>query len=186
MKRLLNKLLYSRITSWGFLAVLLVAAGATVAWMDQGQHKFGGAWIGGNGEGSIWNALQIPKNPTGLTCGVRVNTTMYGESFAGLLTAFGADSTTEAVGEMEMISHDTAKYGMVFYLQQQGNPPTLRAIAVMTGTLQFTGPDNFFVDYIIDVYPASADSDLDGYPDPGAVPAATIPGLDLAKRVPIP
>jgi len=30
------------------------------------------------------------------------------------------------------------------------------------------------------------DSDLDGYPDPGAVPAVTIPGLNLAKRVPIP
>jgi hypothetical protein len=87
---------------------------------------------------------------------------------------------------MEMISRDTAKYGPVAYATQQGNPPQLRAILVMNGTVKFTGPDNITVTYTIDVYPATADANLDGYPDAGAVPRVTIPGVDLAKRVPIP
>jgi hypothetical protein len=190
MKTLL-KLLKGRVTRWGFLAGLLIAVGATVGWNNPKeqcrQYKFGGGWIGGAGDGSIWNALQIPKDPAGLTCGVRVNTTMYGESVAGLLAGFGADTLTEAVGEMEMISRDTAKYGFVSYMQKQGNPPTLCAIVVMTGKLKFTGPDNFFVDYTLNVYLPAADADLDGYPDPGAAPALTIPDVhETAKRVPIP
>ena len=56
----------------------------------------------------------------------------------------------------------------------------------MNGTLKFTGPDNMVVNYTIDVYPAAADADLDGYPDPGAVPVVTIPGVNPAKRVPVP
>lgn len=199
----MNGLLKGRITRWGFLAVVLIAVGATVGWDNpketHRQYKFGGGWIGTDGAGSIWNALQIPKDPEGLTCGVRVHTTMYGESVAGLLTAFGANTLTEAVGEMEMISRNTAKYGFVSYMQQQGNPPTLRAIVVMTGTLKFTGPDNFFVDYTLYVYTVNvpdtspfygspnADMDKDGFPDQGAVPALTIPGgHETAKRVPIP
>jgi expansin (peptidoglycan-binding protein) len=55
----------------------------------------------------------------------------------------------------------------------------------MNGTVKFTGPDNITVTYTVDVYPAAADANLDGYPDVGAVPAVTIPGLDHGKRVPI-
>ena len=44
MKSLLNKLPKGRITRWGFLAVLLVAAGATVAWMNQRHYQLGGCW----------------------------------------------------------------------------------------------------------------------------------------------
>ena len=86
----------------------------------------------------LFTAGQIPLDPAGRTAAVRVHTTMYGAAFAGLLTAFGADTPTEAVGEIEMISRDTAKYGFVSYLQKQGNPPTLCAIMVMTGTLKFS------------------------------------------------
>jgi hypothetical protein len=184
MKTIVNGLLQGRMARWGLLAAVVAVSSLCVASMSQRQYKFGGGWIGGDGAGSIWTALQIPKDPAGLTMGCRVHTTMYGETFAGLLSAFGADSATEAVGESEMISRDTAKSRFVFYLQKQGNPPTLCAIVVMPCTLTFTGPDNFFVDYSLIVYLPSADADKDGFPDPGAVPALTIPGgHDTAKRV---
>jgi hypothetical protein len=185
MKTLMNGLLKGRITRWGFLAVLLIAAGATVGWKNQRQYQLGGGWIGSNGAGNIWNALQIPLDPAGRTAALRVNLTTYNANNAGLLSLFGANSQTEAVGEMEMISRDTAKYGTVYYLQQQGNPPTLCAIVVMTGTIKFTGPDNMDVAYTATVYSPSADADKDGFPDAGVPPAfPPITDLDTAKRVP--
>jgi hypothetical protein len=82
------------ITRWGFLAVLLIAVGATVGWMNQRQYQLGGGWIGNNGAGTIWNALQIPLDPAGRTAAIRVKTTAYSAGFAGLLTAFGADAVS--------------------------------------------------------------------------------------------
>lgn len=186
MKTLMNGLLKGRITRWGFLAVLLIAVGASVGWKNQRQYQLGGGFIGNNGAGNIWNALQIPLDPEGRTAALRVNLTTYNADFAGLLAAFGADAVSEFVGEGQMISRDTSKFGTVAYAKQQGNPPQLRAILVMNGTVKFTGPDNIMVTYTVDVYPAAADANLDGYPDAGAVPSVTIPGVDLAQRVPIP
>jgi hypothetical protein len=186
MKTIVNGLLKGRITRWGFLAVLLIAAGATVAGMKERQYQLGGSFIGNNGAGNIWSGLNIPHDPAGRSAAVRVNLTTYNADTAGLLAAFGADSLSEFVGEEQMTSRDTAKYGTVAYAYEQGNPPQRRAIFVMNGTLTFTGPDSYTVDYAIEVYPASTDADLDGYPDAGAIAVVTIPGVDHAKRVPIP
>jgi hypothetical protein len=107
-------------------------------------------------------------------------------SLAGLLAAVGADTFTEGVGEDVMISRDTAKWNMVAYAQLAGVTPKITAIFVYTGTLTFTGPDNFVINYTLNVYSAAADADHDGYPDAGATPALTIPGLTGAgKRVPV-
>jgi hypothetical protein len=194
MKTLLNNLLKGRITRWGFLAVVLLAAGATVAGINQRQHQLGGGFLGNNGGGNIWSAFQIPLDPAGRTAAVRVNLATYGPDFAGLLANFGGDTVTEFTGEIAMINRDTAKYNTIAYGLKQGNPPQVCMILVMRGTLKFTGPDNFVVTYDIDVYPGpanalglqNADADLDGFPDAGVKPVATIPGVDAAKRVPLP
>jgi len=192
MKGLTNKLLKGRLTRWGFLAVLLLAAVGTVAGMNQRHYQLGGAFIGNNGAGNIWSGLNIPLDPAGRSAALRVNLTIYNAEGAGLLAAFGADSLSEFVGEQHMISRDTAKFGTVAYANQQGNPPQRRAIFVMNGTLKFTGPDNYTVDYTIDVYPVNvpglpnADANADGYPDTGTSPVLSIPGLDHASRVPLP
>jgi hypothetical protein len=190
MKTLLNKLLKGRITRLGFLAVLLIAAGATVAGMNQRQYQLGGGFIGNGGAG-IWNALQIPLDPAGRTAALRVSTGTYSPGFATLLAALGATGGgSDNVGEMEMISRDTARFGTVGYGREQvsGNPLQINTIFVMTGTVKFTGPDNIKVTYTINVYPALADGDGDGYPDPGAQPIVIpgvlpIQGVDTAKRV---
>jgi hypothetical protein len=187
MKTVINKLLKARIAKWSLPALLIAVVAASIAWSNEGHRRYqlGGGFIGNNGAGNIWNALQIPLDPEGRTAALRVNEPIYTADFAGLLTAFGADAVSEFVGEVKMISRDTAKFGTVAYAKQQGNPPQLRAILVMNGTVKFTGPDNIMVTYTVDVYPAAADADLDGYPDAGAVPAVTIPGLDYGRRVPI-
>jgi len=190
MKSILNKLLNGRLTRWGFLAVLLLAAGATVAGMKDRQYQLGGAFIGNGGAG-IWNALQIPLDPAGRTAALRVSSGTLSPQFAGLFAALDATGGgSDNVGEMEMISRDTARFGTVAYAREQvpGNPLQINSIFVMTGTVKFTGPDTIVVTYTINVYPAGADVNGDGYPDPGAQPIVIpgilpIQGVDTAKRV---
>ena len=172
------------------LVVLTLAFGAALLLTQtagsHGQYQLGGGWIGNNGAGNTWTALQIPIDPNGKAAALRVNLTAYGASFAGLLNAFGANSVSELVGQSEMIGRDTAKYRTVGCANQQGNPPQRRAILVNTGIVQFTGPDNYTVHWELDVYPAATDADLDGFPDAGSVPAVSISGQDHATRVPLP
>jgi hypothetical protein len=157
------------------------------------QYKLGGGFIGNNGGENIWNCLQIPLDAAGRTAALRVTLTSYGPTLAGLIGALGGDTFTESVGEEAMTGRDTAAYSTVAYINQQGNPPTLRAIAVMNGTLTFSTQDDITVNYTIDVYPVNvpgvpinADANADGYPDEGAVPLLSIPGEDYATRVPLP
>ena len=86
-----------------------------------------------------------------------------------------------------MISHDTWKWSMVCYGVKQGNPPEIRAIGVASGTAAFTGVNSFNVNMDQAIYLAAADADGDGFPDPGATPVVTVPGLTFSgKRVPLP
>jgi len=134
-------------------AALVGLLGIAAANEDQQQYKLAGGFIGNNGAGNIWNALQIRLDPARRTAALRVNLTTYNAEFAGLLTAFGADAVSDWVGEVTMISRDTAKYRSVAYATF-GDPTQLCAILVMNGTVQFTGPDNITVNYTVDVYPA--------------------------------
>jgi hypothetical protein len=185
MKMLMNGLLKGRITRWGFLAVLLIAAGATVAWNSQPQYQLGGGFIG-TMPGLVFNAVHTPLDPAGRTAALVVKTVHDDGTLAGLIAAFGGDTGTEGVGEERMISRDTAKWTMISYAQVAGVAPKITAIFVWAGTLQFTGPDNIVINMTLNIYPAAADANHDGFPDAGATPALTIPGLTGAvKRVPI-
>jgi len=184
MKTLLSKLLKSRITRWGLLAVLLIAAGATVGWKNERHYQLGGGWIFSQ-PGALYSALQIPLDPAGKTAAIRINAITYDPGTAGLLAAYGADTMSENTGEAEMTSRDSGKWAFVSYGLAQGNPPQIRAIFVSVGTLKFTGPDTLEVSYTLKAYDAAADTDGDGFPDTGT--PITIPGLTAtAKRVLIP
>ena len=186
MKTLMNGLLKGRITRWGFLAVLLIAAGTTVGWKNQRQYQLGGGFIG-HGAGLVYHCVQSPLDPDGRTAALVVKTVDDDGSMAGLLAALGANTASEGVGQDEMISRDTAKWNMVAYAQLMGVTPKITAIFVWAGTFQFTGPDNIVINMTLNIYPATADADHDGFPDAGATPALSIPGLTgVGKRVPIP
>ena len=85
-----------------------------------------------------------------------------------------------------MISRDTWKWSMVCYAVKQGNPPEIRGISVASGTATFTGVNSYDVNGSNAVYPAAADADGDGFPDPGATPIVTVPLIHSVKRVPLP
>jgi len=171
----------------GLLALVLAVAGLSLAWAGHQHYQLGGGWIGSGG-GMVWNCVQVPLDPEGKKAAIQVHTVSYGADMAGLLAAFGADSLSAThVGEAEMISGDTGKWTLVAYGVKQGNPPELRLINVMTGTATFTGVDRYNMKFTMAVYPAAADDDKDGFPDPGTTPAVTLTNLTASvKRVPVP
>jgi len=185
-------LLRNGIAKWSLPTLLIALVATSIAWSNQGRrhYQLGGGFIGSGGAG-IWNALQIPLDPAGRTAALRVKTATLSPEFAGLYAALGATGVgSDSVGEMEMISQDTARFGTVAYAREQvpGNPLQINSILVMTGTVKFTGPDTIEVTYTINVYPTAADVNGDGYPDPGAQPIVIpgvlpIQGVDIGKRV---
>jgi hypothetical protein len=172
------------------LALMVMAAGALcVTGFGPAHYRLGGAWVGGR-SGFLWSALQTPLDPSGQTAAARPILKHFDTQFAGLLAAFGADNLSDAIGEARMISQDTARWTLLAHAQatphQPGELLRTMAIIVYSGTWKYTSQDTAVLTYTVNVYPASADGDGDGYPDANAQPVLTIPDLvDNAKRVPI-
>ncbi len=176
MKAFITGLLKGRIIRWGIAAAVLAAAGLSVAWLGPVHYRLGGGFIGspvGSG-GAYWSAYQAPLDSAGRTAALRVNLYSYG-GMAGVLAYSGADTLTEAIGQLAMISNDTAKGSLVFYGQKQGNPPQVKQIWTWDGTITFTSPDAYQVDGMMNAYAADADVDGNGRPDAGAVPLFSFP-----------
>ncbi len=146
------------------------------------QYRLGGNWIGGSG-GNLWTALHTPLDPEARTDASRVHFVTYNADFAAVLSTFGADSLSDAVGQGEMISRDTCKWTLMSYALKQGNPPLIQAIGVGQGTWQFISPDSAVVHYTNYMYLPTADADGDGFPDAGSTPVAAFPVVDTAQRV---
>lgn len=173
-------LLNRRMIRWSLLA--LAVGGLSLAWTEKNHYRFGGAWVGGH-PGFSWNCLQIPLDPAGRTEAIRVDVLKWGADVAGLLSAFGADQLTSAIGEGRMISADTATWTLLAYAQASGNPPTTKAAILYPGSWTFTSQNTAEITYTVAVYPISAD----GYsPDLSAPPLYVSPEpiTDTVKRVP--
>lgn len=98
---------------------------------------------------------------------------------------FGANTVSDGIGEMRMISNNTAKGSLIVYEQVIGTTPQIVGIEVYSGTWKFTDRDTVEANYTLTIYPASADADGDGYPDAGSQPALTLPVNYTITRVPI-
>ena len=178
--------------------VLGMLAIAAVAFLVFGSHvqgqsnssprmQLGGGFIG-SGNGVIFDALQVPLDPGGRKAALHLKVHTLSPALAGLVASFGADALTESTGEVEMTGQDTFKVCWIAYLVKQGNPPAVQGIMVLTGDAQFTGPDSYVIYSNFDIYPAAADADKDGFPDPGTDPAYSTPApnTNYVKRVLIP
>jgi hypothetical protein len=177
-----------KLVSIGLLGIGLVAGTFFVTGFGTKAYRLGGGWVGGNSM-YTWNCLFAPSDPTGQTAAARPILSYFNGQFAGLLAYFGADNLSVASGEIKMISTDTGRWTLISYMQvtpkSLGEQLQNKAIIVSHGTWKFTGDNTAVLDYILDVYPPSADADGDGLPDAGAVPAMSIPTQDTARRVPI-
>ena len=101
---------------FGLASIALVAGALCVTGFGQKHYQLGGAWVGGH-PGFTWSTLQAPMDPLGQTCAARPILKYFDGQFAGLLSAFGADSLSDATGEARMISADTAKWTLIAYAQ---------------------------------------------------------------------
>jgi hypothetical protein len=172
MKTLLNKLLQGRNTRWGFLAVLLIAAGATVAGMNQRHYQLGGSFVG-ELQGNRWNTIHMPLDPDGRTAALTVQFVTLNAEQALLMQYLGAQTLSQGVGEVAMIDRDTAKYTYVMYAVAQPNPPEpaqIKAIFLVNGTWDITGRDSAMSAETFLTYSPDADGDHDGLPDSTATP----------------
>ena len=184
MKTCINMLLRDGIAKWSLPTLLIALVATSIAWSNEGRrhYQLGGGFIGSGGAG-IWNALQIPLDPAGRTAALRVSTGTLSPQFAGLFAALGATGLgSDNVGEMEMISRDTARFGTVGYGRTEvpENPLQINR-RVMMGRMITSAPHTIQVTYTINVYPVNipdtspfyglpnADENGDGFPDPGAL-----------------
>ena len=179
----MNKLmtgLKGKITRWSMVAVVLVAVGLSLAGSQQ-QNQLGGTWVGGR-PGFTWTTVITPLDPAGRTGADRVTATSWGADFQALLNSVGADTVTDLVGESRMISRDTFQFTHIGYAQKAGNPLTVTAILVVSGTSKSTGPDTGLTTYTTSIYPPTAN----GFPNLEQPPLFTTPvATDPATRVPI-
>ncbi len=182
MRTFLTGLLKGRTTRWSILAVVLAAGGLSLAWMYPHQYRWGGGWVGGH-PGFVFNCVQIPLDPEGRIEAARVDPLAWGSDIAGLLDAFGADTLTGTVGEGKMISQDTGRWTLYAYAQKSGNPPTITAVAVYSGTWKFTSHDTAVINYTVTVYPLSADGFSPDLATPLYGPSDVL--TDNVKRVPV-
>jgi len=172
----------------GLAGMALVAGALCVTGFGQKNYRLGGAWVGGNPT-YTWSVLFAPSDPLGQTAAARPILKYFNAQFAGLLASFGADSLSDATGEIKMVSLDTGRWTLISYMQvspkQPGDLLQNKAIIVSHGTWKFTSQDTAVLNYTLDIYLPSADADGDGFPDAGAQPALTVPTVDNARRVPI-
>jgi hypothetical protein len=185
MRTVITGLLKRRIIRWSSLVAVVAAAGLSVAWLGPVHYRLGGGFIGnpaGSG-GLYWSAYQAPLDSAGRTAALRVNVYSYTTDSAELLAFSGADTLTEGIGQLAMVSRDTAKGSLVFYGLKQGNPPQIKQIWTWVGTITFTSPDAYTVGGMMNIYAPAADADGDGRPDPGAVPLVGVPSQLAVTRV---
>lgn len=167
------------------LAAVLAAGGLWVAWPGPVHHQLGGSFIGrpADSGGMSWSAFQAPLDPAGKTAALRVAVYSYSAESAFLLTMSGADTLTEGLGQLAMVSNDTARGSLVFHGLAQGNPPLVKQIWIWEGIIRVTGPDAYDVIGQIHIYSAESDFDGDGRPDPNSVPLLTVPYDAAVTRV---
>ena len=185
MKVFITGLLKGRKSRLGLLAVVLAAAGLSIAWLGPEHYRLGGAFWSDPARcnGNYWSAFQAPLDAAGSTAALRVNMVKYSASVADLLAAFGADTITEFVGQVAMIDNDTAQGTIAGYLLKQGVPPEVKGIWCFEGVLKFTGPNSYNAIGINKFFLPSADANGDGLPDPGATPVAESPMDHPVNRI---
>ena len=173
---------------YGIACMALIAGALCVCGFGTKNYQIGGGWVGG-GSAYTWSVMFAPSDPAGQTAAARTILRNFNNQFSGLLAAFGAETVSDATGEVKMVSPDTARWTLVSNFQvlpkQPGDVLENRAIVLAHGTWQFTSDNTAVLNYVLDVYLPSADADGDGFPDAGAQPVVSVPLLDTGKRVPI-
>lgn len=170
----------------GAVLVSLLILTPTAA-SGQGQQKLGGAWTGREEPaGHFWISTLSPLDSAAKEAIIHTSFVTYSAEMAGLAANFGADSFSDFVGEARMIDRTTAQWSSVGYAltrSQLNQPPMKRLILVIHGTWTFADSAHAVLQYRVDIYLATADTNGDGMPEVGPIGGEDV--TDTARRVAI-
>lgn len=158
MKKSLSNFFKSRLTQASLL-LALIATAATLAGsnQDEGSAKLGGTWVGrmpGLTGDVTWISTYSPDS-SGRSATTTLEWMTVGDFKPGLFPLVGADRSSIASGVIRMTGKDTAVAEWIWYLvgpTQAKLTDEIKAIAVMSGELHFTGASTFEGTYHMKVY----------------------------------
>ena len=169
---------------YAMLAIFAVVMGAFLALNPLAQSAAGksraikleGAWIAHTDNGIVSLVTFAPSDPSGRSCAWR-NQMVWPPA---LLASFELDAVTDEIGETFLTGNDTAAYTAIWYGLAGGN---IALICLDNASLTFDTATQITIEHTVDVYPAAADADNDGYPDPGSPIIMTITSQSISKRL---
>ena len=170
------------------VAVLGMAViGVASAGGGRNAYKLEGAWIAKvDGSTGQWTYVLSPDASGRRASG-------HGSIDIGFFVSPDSDVSSPILIEMEMTGRKTVAAYSVFYSLKELSPvaplePTreLVFIGVVQSTGEFVTPNKFEVSHYFEFFPATADVDGDGLPDPGQDPFATLNLTTTDTRVPSP
>lgn len=170
------------------ILAILAAAGIAaltftpVAGSGQGNRpmKLEGAWVGTTPDVGRTTWVFSSSDASGRRASCVVHAAAMAPAFLAIL---GADSVGDFPAELVMTGKNTGIVSEVAYATAAG---TVVWIAVINGTFEFIDPSHIRLDQCTALYPAAADSDGDGLPDPGSAATWIIPMTTYGTRVPPP
>ena len=178
MKVLIGSFFKSRITQGGLLLAVVAAAAATIAWSSSPgvAIKLDGAWIS-QSEGGIRSMVTYaPSDPSGQRAVMR-NQQVWPPA---MLAQRGLDAVTEEIAEAVVTGPATSEYTGIWYGLAGGN---IVSIIIDHATITHVSPTEKHIQHTIFGYPATADADKDGYPDPGSTPSGIFSTTSVSKRL---
>jgi hypothetical protein len=169
---------------------LMAVAGAVLiltqtASSNRRAYKLEGAWTQST-VGALGSVTLAPSDPSGREATGRISWPTSGPAIGELQALYGADASPDWIGEVRMISRNTAKYTTVGYWVKSGVPDEIKVILIGTGTLTFTGPDSAVSQGTFSGYLPSTDANGDGLPDSLENPEfGPLPGDSVFTRIPM-
>jgi hypothetical protein len=144
---------------------------------DAKSVKLEGAWIGNTPGLGLTTWVWTP-DPSGRRASCIVHPISLDPAF---LASLGADSVSAFPVEAVMTGPNRGTVTEVAYPLNAGQ---IVGIVLISGTFEFTSPYRMEIVQQLALYPAAADADGDGLPDPGTAPVMTIPATTFGTRLP--
>ena len=182
-----KKIIMATVVAVAAIIVLVTQIGASGS--GQGALKLEGAWVSRvtSVEGIAgkypfqWSWVMAPD-----ASGRRG--TLHGSVDVGFgqSAEIGGDFVTPLIGEFVLTGPDTAAFNSYWYGIKKGAVNQIVSIGRSWGETRSTGPGKSETTYHFEIYPASEDSDGDGFPDAGAAPVKQFIVTSEDTRIPPP
>ncbi len=175
MKAIVDRFLKSRITQGGLVLAVVATAAAAIAWSGDpaGRVKLGGTWVGRYGD-ITWTSTYSPDS-SGQNAVCTLQWMTMSAEFEALVASIGGKTMSMTSGSYSMLSPDTSKGWLLWYVLAEGTASTttpiaghVKAICIMEGEWHFTSPTTALGQHTLKMYLPDAQGSL--VPADNAVP----------------